>query len=125
STDYRNLNWVPSARFVDNFARNNSLTATLDGSAREPGFLQLQPVADSSNLNNIVIGNGNLRNDFTNTLSLRYNKFNPQTGSSMFVNFSYDKTNDKIVTSRDTIPGTTRTLTSYINTDGFNGYNGN
>ncbi|HEX8313340.1 MAG TPA: TonB-dependent receptor, partial [Flavisolibacter sp.] len=123
-TSYNNINWVPSARFVYNFARNNSLSATVNGSAREPNFMQLQPIADSSNLNNIVVGNPNLRNEFTNRFSVQYNKFDPKGGSSLFVNFSYDKTDDRIVSSRDTLSGTRR-ITSYLNTDGFYGYNGN
>ncbi|MDB5206546.1 MAG: outer rane beta-barrel protein [Flavisolibacter sp.] len=125
STTYHNTNWVPSARFVYNFARNNSLTATVDGSAREPNFFQLQPVADSSNLNNIVIGNPDLKNEFTNRFSVQYNKFDPKAGSSLFANFSYDKTNNRIVNNRfNNAIGTGRT-TSYLNTDGFYGYNGN
>jgi len=125
STDYNNINWIPSARFVYNFSRSNTLTATVDGSAREPGFSQLQPIADSSNLKNIVIGNPALGNEFTNTFALRYNKFDPKAGSSLFVNFSYDQTNNKIVNSvfNDSL-GTGRT-TTYRNTDGFYGYNGN
>lgn len=125
ATSYQNVNWVPSMRFVYHFSRNNSLTASLDGVAREPGFMQLQPVADSSNLNNIVVGNPNLVNEFTNNFSLRYNKFDSKTGNSLFVNFSYDRTDDKIVSSifNDTT-GTGRT-TTYVNTDGFYGYNTN
>ncbi|RYZ24704.1 MAG: hypothetical protein EOO10_20130 [Chitinophagaceae bacterium] len=120
-----NVNWIPTARFVYNFARSNSLTATLDGAAREPNFFQLQPVADSSNLNNIVVGNPNLRNEFTNTFALRYNKFDSKAGTSLFVNLSYNQTSDKIVSNRfNNLTGTGRT-TSYLNTDGFQGYNGN
>lgn len=124
-TSYSNLNWIPSARFVYNFARNNSLTATVDGWAREPNFMQLQPVADSSNLNNIVVGNPALKNELTNRFTVQYNKFDPKAGSSLFVNFSYDKTDDKIVNNRiNNATGTGRTV-SYLNTDGFFGYNGN
>jgi len=124
STSYQNINWIPTARFVYNFARSNSLTATLDGAAREPNFLQLQPVADSSNRNNIVVGNPNLRNEFTNTFALRYNKFDNKAGSSLFINVSYNRTNDKIVSNRINLIGTRR-MTTYLNTDGFETYNGN
>jgi hypothetical protein len=125
STSYHNTNWMPSARFVYNFAKSNSLTATVDGSAREPSFFQLQPVADSSNLNNIVVGNPNLKNEFTNRLSIQYNKFDSKAGSSLFANFSYDKTNDRIVNNRFNNPTGTGRTTSYLNTDGFYGYSGN
>jgi outer membrane receptor protein involved in Fe transport len=119
------VNWIPSARLVYNFSRSNSLTITVDGSAREPGFFQLQPIADSSNLNNIVVGNPSLANEFTNNFSVRYNKFDSKAGSSFFVNLSYDRTSDRIVSSRfNNLTGTGRT-TTYQNTDGFYGYNGN
>ena len=124
TTSYDNINWIPSARFVYNFAKNNSLTATIDGAAREPGFQQLQPVTDSSNLNNIIVGNASLKNEFTNTFALRYNRFDNQTGNSFFVNLSHDRTNDKIVSSRFYDNTNTRRTTTYMNTDGFYGYNG-
>ena len=124
-TSYHNINWIPSARFVYNFARSHALTVTLGGTAREPGFMQLQPVADSSNLNNIVVGNPELRNEFVNRFSLRYNKFDAKSGSSLFINLSYDKTSDKIVNSRINHPTGTGRTTTYLNTDGFYGYNGN
>ena len=125
ATNYTNSNWVPALRFVYNFACNHTLTATVDGSSREPGFLQLQPVADSSNLNNIVAGNPDLVNEFTNRYSLRYNKFNSKEGSSLFINLSHDRTQDKIVSSRFNNPSGTGRTTTYANTDGFYGYDGN
>ena len=125
TTSYTNINWIPSTRFVYNFARNNSLTATLDGQAREPNFFQLQPVADSSNLNNIIVGNPNLQNEFTHTIAVRYNKFDSKEGTSLFINLSYDRTSDKIVSNRYNNPTGTGRVTSYLNTDGFEGYNGN
>jgi hypothetical protein len=85
--------------------------------------MQLQPVADSSNLNNIVVGNPNLTNEFTNTYALRYNKFDPKVGSSLFINFSYDRTSDKIVSARFNNKFGTGRTTTYQNTDGFYGYN--
>lgn len=80
-------------------------------------------MADSSNLNNIVVGNPNLKNDFTNTVAIRYNKFDSKAGTSLFINFSYDRTSDKIVSNRlNNLVGVGRT-TTYLNTDGFEGYN--
>jgi len=87
--------------------------------------MQLQPVADSSNLNNIIVGNPNLANEFTTTYRLRYNKFDGKSGNSLFINLSHDRTNNKIVSSRiNNASGTGRT-TTYQNTDGFSGYDGN
>jgi hypothetical protein len=125
NTDYRNMNWIPSARFVYNFARSNSLTLTYGGNSREPDFMQLQPVTDSSNLNNIVIGNPNLRAELTRRLSLQYNKFDNKSGRSLFTNLSFDQTDNKIVNSRVNNPFGTGRTTSYLNTNGFYSINAN
>jgi hypothetical protein len=124
-TNYHNTNWIPSARFVYNFARSHSLTLTYGGNSREPDFMQLQPVTDSSNLNNIVVGNPNLQAELTRTLSLQYNKFDNKSGRSLFTNLSFNQTNNKIVNSRVNNPSGTGRTTSYLNTDGFYNINFN
>lgn len=125
NTDYRNMNWIPSARFVYNFARSNSLTLTYGGQSREPDFMQLQPVTDSSNLNNIVVGNPDLQAELTRRLSLQYNKFDNKSGRSLFTNLSFDQTDNKIVNSRVNNPSGTGRTTSYLNTNGFYSINAN
>ena len=125
TTNNRNFNISPNARFVYNFERSNNLTVTYGGASREPNFMQLQPITDSTNIRNIVIGNPNLQQEFTNRLSIQYNKVGILTGNSLFANLSYDQTQDKIVTARfNDTSGTSRT-TTYLNTDGFYGFNGN
>jgi hypothetical protein len=125
NTDFRNMNWIPSARFVYNFARSHSLTLTYGGQSREPDFMQLQPVVDSSNLNNIVVGNPDLRAELTRRLSLQYNKFDNKSGRSLFSNLSFDQTDNKIVNSRVNNPSGTGRTVSYLNTNGFYHVNGN
>src|SRR4029450_13728208 len=101
--------------FVYNIARGNNFTASYNGSSREPDFIQLQPVADSSNLNNIVVGNPNLQAELTRRLSLQYNKFDMKSGRSIFTNLSFDQTDNKIVNNRfNNLSGTGRT-TTYLN----------
>ncbi len=119
STSSRTFNFKPSLRFAYNFARSHSLTINYGGSAKEPAFAQLQPVADSSNSKNIVIGNPNLNAEFTNKFNLQYNKVGILTGRSFFSNLSLDQTQNKIVRSVvNATQGTSRTST-YINTNGF------
>ena len=124
-TENKNFNFAPSARFVYNFARSHSLTATYGGQAGSQASTQLQPVSDSSNIKNIVTGNPKLNPEFTNTFSLQYNKVGILTGTSLFTNISFDQTQNRIVTSRiNDTTGTGRT-TTYLNTNGFYGFNGN
>ncbi|CAN5759849.1 outer membrane beta-barrel protein [soil metagenome] len=124
STTYRNVVVMPSARFVYNFEKSKSLTTTIDGTSREPGFYQLQPISDSTNLENVVAGNSNLKSEFTNRLAITYN-WSDRKGTNFMSNFSYDRTNNKIVTSRINNPSGTGTSTTYLNTNGFYGYNAN
>lgn len=125
TTRNTNFNFAPTARFAYKFSRSHSLTATWGGTSREPNFTQMQPVSDSSNIKNIVTGNPDLKAEFTNRFSLQYNKVVIMTGSSIFANFSFDQTQNKIVSSRvNQVAGTGRT-TTYLNTDGFYGFNGN
>lgn len=124
-THNNNFNVAPSARFVYNFARSHSLTITYGGSSRQPSFTQLQPVSDSSNIKNIVTGNPNLNPEFTNTFSIQYNKVGILTGTSLFTNFSFDQTQNKIVSSKVYNGVGTGRSTSYLNTNGFYGFNGN
>lgn len=125
TTKNTDFNIAPTARFAYNFSRSNSLTANYNGSSREPNFAQLQPVIDSSNIKNLVIGNPNLGPEFTNQFSLTYNKVGILTGTSLFVNASFNETKNKIVNSTVyQLRGTGRT-TTYLNTNGFYGFNGN
>ncbi|HSC53757.1 MAG TPA: outer membrane beta-barrel protein [Phnomibacter sp.] len=125
NTHYTNMNWIPSARFVYNLGKNHTLSATYGGRSREPNFMQLQPVADSSNLNNILVGNPDLKADFTNSLAIKYNKTDRVTGRTLFANLGYDRVSDRIVSSRYNNPSGTGRTTTYINTDGFYSFTAN
>jgi hypothetical protein len=124
-TSSSNFNFAPRGRFAYNFAQRNSLTITYGGSGREPAFAQLQPVADSSNSKNIIIGNPDLKAEFTNRLRLQYRKVSILRGTSLFTNFSFDQTQNKIVRSSMNSPEGTGRSTSYLNANGFYGLNGN
>lgn len=117
--NYRNMNWLPTARFSYNMGKDHTLNVNIAGKSREPGFAQLQPISDSSNLNNIVKGNPKLNAETNYSFSIRYSKADRKTGKIFFANLNYDVTADKIVSARfNNLSGTGRT-TTYVNTDGF------
>ena len=123
NTTVKNFNIIPSARIGYKFAQSNTLTASYNGSSREPGFNQLQPVSDSSNLKNIITGNPNLQPEFTNRFSLQYNKAGLKTGKTLFANISVSEVRNRIVSTRfNDASGTGRT-TSFVNANGFHGVN--
>jgi hypothetical protein len=112
------VNYYPVVRFAYNFSRSRSFSVNYSGSTSQPSYTQLQPVADYSNPQYITVGNPNLRPEFTNNLSLRYNNFDFITGDVFFGNISASFTNDKIVNNTSFIgPGVQQT--KYLNSDGF------
>ncbi|TZF85739.1 outer membrane beta-barrel protein (plasmid) [Pedobacter sp. BS3] len=125
STVSTNFHFRPRARFVYKFSRSNYFTATYGSSSNEPSFSQLQPIVDSSNVKNIIIGNPNLKAEFTNRLSLQYNRFDIASGNSFFSNLSFNQINNRIVNDRINNQNGTGDTTTYRNTNGFYSLNGN
>ncbi len=126
-TDYHNnaFNWVPTARFNYNFSRNERFTAIYTGTANQPSYSQLQPVYDYSNVQYPIVGNPNLMAEFTNSISLRFNRFDISSGNILLANFIVNQTKNKIVSSniRSSRPGAIQE-TSYLNADGYYSVNG-
>ncbi|RYD91609.1 MAG: hypothetical protein EOP54_22150, partial [Sphingobacteriales bacterium] len=126
------FNVAPTARFIYNFSRSQSLSVNYNGSSQQPGYTQLQPVTDFSNASYPVRGNADLKPEFNNVLSLRYNKFDFATGNVLFSNLSFTQSNDKIVANTINYPRTYAPdpklagtiLTTYQNADGFYSANG-
>lgn len=126
-TQISKLNIIPTARFIYNFSKSRSFSANYNGSGSSPGFSQLQPVTDFSNALYPVQGNPDLKPQFTNNFSIRYNNFSFTTGDVFFANVNYTQTNNYVATNTITYPRRytadprfqNTILTQYVNTDGF------
>ena len=112
------LNYYPVIRFAYNFSRSRSFNINYNGNTSQPSYTQLQPVADSSNLQYVTVGNPNLKPEFTNTLSMRYNNFDFISGNVFFGNISFSFTKDKIV-NNTLDKGFGRQEIHYLNSDGY------
>jgi hypothetical protein len=119
NTVNRTFNLIPSARASYKFSKQESLDINYWGRNNQPGFLQLQPISDNSNLQNVVTGNPDLKPEFVHSMNAHYKQSDWNLGHVLFANMSYNKTNNKIVTTKVLIPGTVNQVTSYTNTDGF------
>jgi len=119
TTENRTFNVIPSARLSYKFSRQESFDINYWGRNNQPGFLQLQPISDNSNLQNIVTGNPNLKPEFIHSINAHYKQSDWNLGHVLFANISYNKTNNKIVTTKMLIPNTVNQMTSYTNTNGF------
>ncbi|GAA3981238.1 TonB-dependent receptor [Mucilaginibacter dorajii] len=127
STDINTFNWAPNARFIYNFSRNQSLSLNYNGASNQPTYTELQPVTDFSNASYPIQGNPDLKPEFNNNLSIKYNKFDFATGNVFFSNLSFTTTDNKIVANTITYPKTYTPnsklagsiLTQYLNADGY------
>ncbi len=126
-TNTSTFNLAPTARFIYNFSRNQSLSVNYNGASNQPTYTVLQPVIDFSNANYPVQGNPNLKPEFNNTLSIRYNRFDFESGNVFFSNFNFTQTDNKIVANSISYPAVytpnpklaSTILTTYLNANGF------
>jgi hypothetical protein len=111
-------NYFPQVRFAYNFSKSKSFNLNYNGNTNQPTYQQSQPIPDVSNPQNTIFGNQNLRPEFSNTFSARYNNFNLISGDVFFSNVTFTFTNDKIVNNVITKASGARE-TRYLNTNGF------
>ena len=127
STSKSTFDFTPAAHFVYNFSRSQTLSANYSGTSNAPTYSELQPVTDFSNASYPVTGNPYLKPEFNNSFSLRYNKFNFESGNVFFSNLSFTQTDDKIVSNTITYPAnyipntkfSNTIATQYLNTSGY------
>jgi hypothetical protein len=118
-TQQRTFNVIPSARLAYKFSNQKSFNLNYSGRNNQPGFYQLQPITDNSNLQNTITGNPNLRPEFVHNVNAQYKQSDWNLGHVFFANARYSQTQNKIVTTKLLVPGTLNQTTSYTNTDGF------
>ena len=126
-TNISTFNFSPNAHFIYNFSRTQTLSANYSGSSVMPTFTELQPVTDFSSALYPVTGNPDLKPQYNNTFSLRYNKFNFESGNVFFSNFSFVQADNYIASNTITYPhnyapnsklaGTI--ATEYLNASGY------
>jgi hypothetical protein len=126
-TNISSFNFSPNAHFIYNFSRTQTLSANYSGSSVMPTFTELQPVTDFSSATYPVTGNPDLQPQYNNTFSLRYNKFNFESGNVFFSNFSFIQADNYIAANTITYPrkyapdtkfdGTVET--QYLNASGY------
>lgn len=133
STHITTFNIVPIARYIYNFSRSQSFSLNYNGSSSQPSFTQLQPTIDFSNALYPVQGNPDLKPQFTNNFSIRYNQFSFATGNILFANLSFQQISNQVVTNSITYPRryppdrrfANTILTKYLNADGYYSASGN
>ncbi|WP_160292148.1 outer membrane beta-barrel protein [Pedobacter lusitanus] len=115
------FNISPIARISYRLSAKDHFNAFYTGSSAEPNFNQLQPVRDTRNLQNIVIGNPKLKAAFNHVVNLNYSRTNPGDGSNLQVSLRGTVTQNQVVSNTVLIPdvlNSFRQETHYLNTNG-------
>ncbi len=120
-TKYDFINLFPKAAFTYRIGKQTSLNFSYQGSTRQPTISQLQPFAQNIDPLNIVVGNTELRQEFINKVSLRFNDYKILQSRFLWANASFSTISNAITTEQFNTGAINQTR--YINMDGnYNGF---
>jgi hypothetical protein len=129
SIHHTSFNFSPAASMQLHISKTSSLNMGYGGQSSSPNITQLQPVTDTRNLQNIVIGNPDLKPSFTHRLNVSYNKHSPEKGTMINLSLNGSTIKDQVVTDvrliNDTLARTFRQETHYKNVNGNYNVGGN
>ncbi len=121
------LNYSPSINLSRTISEGKTISFDYHGSSSNPTIDQLQPVRNTENLQNIVIGNPDLKPSFSHNIISGYNFSDPKTGVSLQSGLNFNTTRNEIVTNvvlvLDTL-NSYRQETRFENTNGNHGLSG-
>lgn len=111
------INFTPTVNFQYLFARTKTLRINYSGRTGQPGVAQLQPITTTSDSINFQVGNPNLKPQFTHSLRILYQSFDPVTQHVFFVTINASTIINDIQSSIIQNPNGGKTSTS-VNLDG-------
>ncbi len=111
------VNFTPTVNFQYIFARSKNLRINYTGRTGQPSVSQLQPLTTTSDSINFQVGNPNLRPQFTHSLRILYNSFDPITQRVFLVTINASTVVNDIQSSIIQNPNGGKTTTS-VNLDG-------
>ncbi|MBS1636243.1 MAG: outer membrane beta-barrel protein [Bacteroidetes bacterium] len=99
---------LPTAQFQYRFSQKKNLRINYRTNNDAPSVDQLQNVINNSNSLQLSTGNPDLKQDFQQTLNIRYSSVNTEKATSLFVLFSGNASsnyigNSTLIASRDTV----------------------
>ncbi len=80
-------------------SQRTSITFAYNGSSQAPNLSQLQPVPNTRNLQNIVIGNPNLKSTFSHNASFAYQHNIPENGRALMLGVNSNLIQDQVVSN--------------------------
>jgi len=101
------VNLSPIINVSYNVSDWDNLAFVYTGSSTAPDFYQLQPVPNISNLQNVIVGNPDLKSSFNHSGTFSYQHTSSETGSSFMLSLNGSVVEDQVVSNvilvRDTL----------------------
>jgi len=113
--------WLPSLSLDLKMKGNKSLSLSYNTSVHAPRLEQLLPLQVNANPNFNYIGNPNLIPEYSHRVDAQFNLFDNFNLSSLFSNFSYSLSKNRIVNKTDVNSELFRTITP-INSDDYKSF---
>ncbi len=122
SIHYSTLNFSPTAHLSVTLSKKSSLNMGYNGQSSAPNINQLQPVADSRNLQNIIVGNPDLKPSFNHQYNFSYNNRYSDKGAMFMLAFNGSAVKNQVVANvlliRDSVLGSLKQETHFKNANG-------
>jgi len=122
------LNFSPSANLSYQIKDNGNLSFGYNGYTSSPDFNKLQPVRNNNDVQNLIIGNPDLKATSSHTADLSYNRFGLKSGLSIMAGlsgtFAFNSVVSNTIFLRDTL-NSLKQQTTYENVNGIYNVGGN
>ncbi|WP_343523098.1 TonB-dependent receptor [Pedobacter sp.] len=122
------LNFSPSANLSYQLKDNENLSFGYNGYTSSPDFNKLQPIRNNNDVQNLVIGNPDLKATSSHTADLSYNQFGIRSGLSIMAgltgSFAFNSVVSNTIFLRDTL-NSLKQQTTYENVNGIYNVGGN
>jgi len=127
-TQNNNFNYSPTLNYSKTISTGKTISLNYNGDNNSPLPSQLQPIKNTQNLQNIIIGNPDLKPSFEHRIVSNYNYVEAKSGMNIFVAANFSTTQNEIINNVIVVPdtlGSFRQETRYENTNGTYNISGN
>lgn len=110
-------NFIPSVSFNYNPKQQRKLRLNYSGSTVNPTLMQIQPIVDNTDPLNVLVGNPELKQAFTNEFRFNIGDYKVLKSRSISMWVDYGNTNNAITNSSE-IDAKGKRVSKYVNVDG-------
>ncbi len=116
SDSYTYINLFPKGNVNYKLSKQTSFNLSYSGSTKQPTITQIQPLNQNTDPLNIVTGNPELKQEFTNRINLRFNNYKVLTHRYTYLGITLNVV-DNAISTEQTIDGAVN-KTRFVNVDG-------